>query len=153
MPGTLSIEDGKESLPAPRITPYKYMKSTEVQNPRRGFITRTLVRYIHVYSYMYDYTYYAYTFNIIIHACSQVTYVYMENCTWDKMADLHVHVTAVSKLTNCSNVTYIYPRRACAARVTVLGLCVCMCECECLLVLIYHLAQLRVQQEILTASA
>ena len=43
------------------------------------------------------------------------------------------------------------PRRACAERITVLGLCVCLCVCPSALFL--YLAQLRLKQEILATSA
>ena len=42
------------------------------------------------------------------------------------------------------------PRRACASRVTVLGLCVCVCVSAALF---SHLAQLRGKQEIRATSA
>ena len=51
----------------------------------------------------------------------------------------------------------VNPRRACVARVAVLGLCVCVCVCVCVRVcvsaLFSYLVQLRVKQEILAISA
>ena len=48
---------------------------------------------------------------------------------------------------------FINPRRACAASVTVFGLCVCVCVCVCVCALFSHLAQLRGKQEIRATSA
>jgi len=38
-----------------------------------------------------------------------------------------------------AELTLVNPRRACAARVTVLGLCVCVCVCVCVSVSTYSL--------------
>ena len=55
----------------------------------------------------------------------------------------------------CVFADFINPRRACAARVTVLGLCVCVCVCVCvcLLLNISLFTCLFVPQMILTFSA
>ena len=53
------------------------------------------------------------------------------------------------------SISVVNPRRACAARVTVLGLCVCVCVCVsvCLLLNISLFTCLFVPQTILTFSA
>ena len=71
-------------------------------------------------------------------------------------------VRFLARVTRCvrfysasEQVRVVNPRRACAARVTVLGLCVCMCVCVCVCVsaLFSHFAQLRGKQEIRATSA
>ena len=61
----------------------------------------------------------------------------------------NVHIGYITQALYCC---IINPRRACAARVTVLGLCVCVCVCVSA-ALFSHLAQLRGKQEIRATSA
>ena len=113
-----------------------YMKSTEVLNPRHGFIMHALV-YIHARVYI-DYAH-AYT----LYTCMPSRYVrvterYTENCTCDKMADLNryflkcviardVRLELTDRHTH-TQTKYCNPRCACVPRV---NNTVCLCAVVC----------------------